>query len=66
MKRKREHLVPLVDRALKLAGELANKDLLFPSPDTGKALSDAALGALIDRMNGEREKADCRAGSIPS
>lgn len=59
MKAKREHRVPLSDRAVEIVTELqplAKGDpaaLVFPSP-SGRQLSDAAFDALLKRMGVER------------
>jgi integrase len=59
MKTKREHRVPLSDRAVEIVTELkplAKGDpaaLVFPSPSGGQ-LSDAAFDALLKRMGVER------------
>lgn len=51
MKAGREHRVPLTKEMLDLLPKRGRPDdLVFPSPN-GSALSDAAMGALIDRMN---------------
>jgi len=49
MKRGREHLVPLCDRALELVREVGGERFLFPNPD-GEALSNGAMLQLLDRM----------------
>jgi integrase len=51
MKRKREHLVPLCDRAQELVSEVAGEKFFFPNPDNKDAgLSNGAMLALLDRM----------------
>lgn len=58
MKEEREHVVPLVDRALEileLAKRIAGKrqsDLIFPGQKVGAMLSDASLAAALDRAGG--------------
>lgn len=52
MKREKEHVIPLTDEAVELLESLPRIegcDLIFPTP-TGRKLSDAALGAVIERM----------------
>jgi integrase len=49
MKLKREHLVPLCDRALKLVREVAGEKFLFPSPDN-RELGNGAMLKLLERM----------------
>src|SRR5258706_325602 len=51
MKGGRVHAVPLSGSALELLGE-PGEGLLFPSPMTGKALSDVALANVIARHTG--------------
>jgi integrase len=51
MKRNREHLVPLCDRALELIREVAGEKFLFPNPDNTQAgLSNGAMLKLLERM----------------
>jgi integrase len=51
MKRRREHLVPLSDRALELTAEVASGAFLFPNPEDGKSgLSNAAMLKVLERM----------------
>jgi integrase len=62
MKSDREHRVPLTARALDLIEEmktvrLVEDKFIFPGGKKGKTLSDAAMAAVIDRMNEENEKA---------
>ena len=51
MKAKREHRVPLCDRALEILEEAkdlrGSNDLVFPSPSTGKPLSDSTISKLL-------------------
>jgi integrase len=57
MKSPRDHVVPLSSAAVSLLKglpRLAGNDLVFPAPKGGE-FSDAALGAVIDRMNGVQE-----------
>lgn len=54
MKAGREHRVPLCDRALAILERLyvaRTSDFVFPGRDRGKALSSAALAALMRRMD---------------
>lgn len=54
MKAGKEHRVPLSDAAIKLLQALprfAETNLVFPSPRSGKALSDMSLSAVTRRMN---------------
>lgn len=53
MKSKKEHSVPLSPRALEIVKAMAKTDAtyLFPNGDSGEALSDAAMLALIKRMD---------------
>jgi integrase len=53
MKAGREHRVPLCDRALEILQQLHSartNDFVFPGRDRGKALSSAALAALMRRL----------------
>ena len=57
--RKRDHVVPLSDRAMSILKGLSHEgEYLFPGPNAGAPLSNAALAAVIDRMNEDRAKAD--------
>lgn len=51
MKAKKPHRVPLTERVVTILGEAerhrSNDDLVFPSPRTGKALSDMTLSKLM-------------------
>ena len=50
MKAGREHRVPLADEVVELLGALLRfegSEYLFPSPRTGRPLSDAALGKVL-------------------
>lgn len=49
MKAKRDHRVPLCDRALQIIEETANDTYLFPGA-YGRPLSNMAMAALLDRM----------------
>jgi len=63
MKREIEHVVPLSDEAIALYLSLpAGKpdELLFPAPESGGELCDAALGAMIDGIH----EADLTRGGI--
>ncbi len=56
MKAAREHRVPLSPRALEIVEEtekLGAKDLLFPGPKPGAALSSMAMAMLLRRMKAE-------------
>jgi integrase len=56
--RKRDHVVPLSDRALAILKDLPREgDYVFPGPKAGGPLSNAAMAAVIDRMNEDRVKA---------
>jgi integrase len=60
MKKDREHKVPLSAAALALLKRMEKiraGEFVFYSGDGDKPLSDAATGALIDRMNAARERA---------
>jgi integrase len=51
------HRVPLPDRAIALLRSLPREkssDIVFPGGRAGKPLSNAAMAAVIDRMNAER------------
>lgn len=59
MKGKVEHTIPLSPRAIQIIrsmGELKPGVFLFPGGKPGKCLSDAAVGALIDRMDASRRE----------
>jgi integrase len=57
--RKRDHVVTLSDHAIEvLKGHAAGAgDYLFPGDKEGEPLSNAAMAAVIDRMNDERKAA---------
>jgi integrase len=56
--RKRDHVVPLTRHALAiLDGLTSDSDYLFPGGKRGEPLSNAAMAAVIDRMNEDRVKA---------
>jgi integrase len=56
--RKRDHVVPLTRQALAiLDGLTSDSDYLFPGGNRGEPLSNAAMAAVIDRMNEYRVKA---------
>ena len=61
MKSDREHRIPLAAQALDLIEKMKTLriegQLIFPGGKRGKPLSDAAMAAVIDRMNEENEKA---------
>jgi integrase len=61
MKGKKEHKVPLSAAALAVLDQMekirGTGEFVFYSGDGDKALSDAATGALVDRMNAANEKA---------
>src|SRR5260370_15106076 len=55
--RKRDHVVPLTRQALAILDGLArDSDYLFPGGNRGEPLSNAAMAAVIDRMNEDRDK----------
>jgi integrase len=56
--RKRDHVVPLTDQALAILKlSRADDEYLFPGGIPGEPLSNAAMAAVIDRMNEDRVKA---------
>jgi integrase len=56
--RKRDHVVPLTRQALAILDGLPNDaDFLFQGGNPGEPLSNAAMAAVIDRMNEDRVKA---------
>lgn len=56
--RKRDHVVPLTDQTLAILRDLPQADeYLFPGGIPGEPLSNAAMAAVIDRMNENRAKA---------
>lgn len=56
--RKRDHVVPLTRQAIAILDDLpTDADYLFPGGNQGEALSNAAMAAVIDRMNEDRAKA---------
>jgi integrase len=58
--RKRDHVVPLSQQALTLLEDLQcedNNDFLFIGSQAGEGLSNAAMAAVIDRMNEDRVRA---------
>jgi len=56
--RKRDHVVPLSPQALALLDDLPREgDYLFPGSNAGAPLSNAAMAAVVDRMNEDRVKA---------
>jgi integrase len=62
MKGDREHRIPLAAQALDLIEKtktlrLVEDKFIFPGGKQSKPLSDAAMAAVIDRMNDENEKA---------
>ena len=59
MKAKKEHVVPLSERAIEIIhsmGELKPGTFVFPGGKPGKCQSDAAMIALIKRMDANRMK----------
>jgi integrase len=57
-KRKRDHVVPLARHALAiLDGLTSDSEYLFAGGKRGEPLSNAAMAAVIDRMNEDRVKA---------
>lgn len=55
--RKRDHVVPLTSQALAILEDLPKDEYLFPGGNPGEPLSNAAMAAVIDRMNEDRVKA---------
>jgi integrase len=57
--RKRDHVVPLTSQALAILEDLPQEgdEYLFPGGNPGEPLSNAAMAAVIDRMNEDRVKA---------
>jgi integrase len=56
--RKRNHVVPLVAQALSILNDLPEDgNFVFPGAKVGEPLSNAAMAAVIDRMNEDRTKA---------
>ncbi|MFZ5534033.1 MAG: tyrosine-type recombinase/integrase [Pseudomonadota bacterium] len=56
--RKRDHVVPLTREAIAILDDLPkDADFLFPGGNLGEPLSNAAMAAVIDRMNEDRVKA---------
>lgn len=56
--RKRDHVVPLTHQTLALLENMPREgDYLFAGGNAGEPLSDAAMAAVIDRMNEDRAKA---------
>jgi integrase len=56
--RKRDHVIPLSGQALAILAALPKGgDYLFPGGSAGEPLSNAAMAAVIDRMNEDRVKA---------
>jgi integrase len=54
----RDHVVPLSDSALAILSKLPREgEYVFPGPTAGRPLSNAAMAAVIDRMNEERVRA---------
>jgi len=61
MKAKKEHVVPLSKRAVEVIrsmGDLKPGDYVFPGGKPGTCLSDAAMTALIKRMDARRSEKD--------
>lgn len=62
MKAREEHRVPLAKRALEILADMkterGGKGFVFPGGKKDKPLSNNAMLALLDRMNGAREAAD--------
>jgi len=61
MKAKKEHIVPLSERALEIVrsmGELKADQFVFPGGKAGKCQSDAAMIALMKRMDANRLESD--------
>lgn len=60
MKGRKEHRVPLGDRAIEILREVEAEKVgafVFPSGDKDKAMSDMAIGSLLKRMNKTRTDA---------
>ena len=60
MKARREHRVPLSDRAMQVlveAKKVRQGDYIFPGVRSGKPMTDMSLSALVKRMDEEQEKA---------
>jgi integrase len=56
--RRRDHIVPLTGQAFAILEALPKDDeYLFPGSNSGEPLSNAAMAAVIDRMNADRVKA---------
>jgi len=56
--RKRDHVVPLTSQAIAILEDLPQEgEYLFPGGNPGEPLSNAAMAAVIDRMNEDRVKA---------
>src|SRR5258708_511085 len=56
--RKRDHVVHLTSQAVAILEDLPQEDeYLFPGGNPGEPLSNAAMAAVIDRMNEDRAKA---------
>jgi integrase len=56
--RKRDHVVPLTRQAFAILEALPKEnEYLFPGDNPGEPLSNAAMAAVIDRMNEDRTKA---------
>ena len=54
--RKRDHVVPLCDRAMEiLEGLVRDGDFIFPGSEAKKGLSNNSLAAVLDRMNASRK-----------
>jgi len=55
--RKRDHVVPLTSQAFAILEALPREnEYLFPGDNPGEPLSNAAMAAVIDRMNEDRAK----------
>lgn len=54
--RKRDHVVPLCDRAMEiLQGLVRDGEFIFPGSESDKGLSNNSLAAVLDRMNAARK-----------
>lgn len=62
--RTRDHVIPLSHRALEILEGMPDGEHLFPGDDAGEPLSNAAMAAVIDRMNEDRETRGLPGGSI--
>jgi integrase len=55
-KRKRDHVVPLCDRALAILNDLPREgEFVFPGSTAKRGISNGAMPAVLDRMNADRK-----------